>query len=72
MRLRLFFDPAAAAEPPFEQVWTIDEVGPMCKLTVAHGDLDPTGPSHRHIADGMPLIVSSLKSLVETGQGLPD
>src|SRR6478752_2957069 len=53
MRLRLFFDPAAAAEAPFEQVWSIDELGALCKVSVAHIDLDPGGPSYHHIADGM-------------------
>jgi len=71
LRLRLLFDPRAATEPPFEQTWTIDDLGAMCKVQVTHHDLPPTSATYRHIADGMPLILSSLKSLVETGQGLP-
>jgi hypothetical protein len=42
----------------------------VCKLSVSAA-VDPTSATYQQISGGMPLILSSLKSLVETGQGLP-
>jgi uncharacterized protein YndB with AHSA1/START domain len=41
----------------------------LVKLTVLHEDLDPE--MHRGIAGGWPQVLSSLKTLLETGQPLP-
>lgn len=40
------------------------------RLTVAHEDLEP-GDMLRGISQGWPVVVSSLKTLLETGQAMP-
>jgi hypothetical protein len=46
-------------------------MGEMCKVVVVHDELTPDGPTYKDVASGLPLIVSSMKSLLETGQALP-
>jgi uncharacterized protein YndB with AHSA1/START domain len=70
LSLKLLYDPRSAAEPAFEQTWHVEDIGGVCKLSVSHSGIDPASASHEQIAGGMPLIISSLKSLVETGEGL--
>ncbi len=72
LRARLLYAPELAAETPYHEVWEMTDLGNgACKLTVSHDELDLAGAHQRDIAAGMPLILSSLKSLLETGQGLP-
>jgi uncharacterized protein YndB with AHSA1/START domain len=49
----------------------IEPHGRMVKLTVVHGDLDPEGTVVRMISEGWPHLLSSLKTLLETGETLP-
>ncbi|WP_255947587.1 ArsR/SmtB family transcription factor [Streptomyces odontomachi] len=49
----------------------IEPAGEMVKLTVVHDDLEPGGTVRELIKDGWPALLSSLKSLLETGQQLP-
>ncbi|MFJ6409807.1 SRPBCC family protein [Streptomyces hydrogenans] len=44
----------------------------MVRLTVTHGGLEPDGMMRGLIGEGWPAIVSSLKSLLETGEELPE
>ncbi len=46
----------------------IDTVGEMVRLTVTHDDLTPE--MRRGISYGWPLVLSSLKSFLETGRAL--
>jgi hypothetical protein len=49
------------------------EIVPMamvCKLTVTHDDFPPSGPTLAVVREGWPEILSSLKSLLETGKPL--
>ncbi len=71
LSLQLLYDPACAAEPAFEQTWRIEEAGNgVSRLTVSQSGIDPQSATYEQIAGGMPLILSSLKSLVETGEAL--
>jgi hypothetical protein len=45
-------------------------MGEVTRLTVNHRGLAPTGPLLKVIGPGWPMILSSLKSLVETGEPL--
>ena len=45
--------------------------GKVIKLTVTHDDLDEGGKTLRDISGGWPMVIASLKSLLETGQPLP-
>src|SRR4051812_14300238 len=72
LRYRLVYSPELAAEQPFHQVYEIVDLGNgTCKLSVEHDEFDPAGAHRRDVASGMPFILSSLKSLLETGEGLP-
>jgi uncharacterized protein YndB with AHSA1/START domain/DNA-binding transcriptional ArsR family regulator len=48
----------------------IEPVGPMVMLTVTHDDFEPDSEMLRGVSSGWPAILSSLKSLLETGQEL--
>jgi hypothetical protein len=41
------------------------------KLTVTHDNLDEGGKTFRDISGGWPMVIASLKSLLETGHPLP-
>jgi uncharacterized protein YndB with AHSA1/START domain len=48
----------------------IETVADMVRLTVTHDDLDAGSEMARKIAGGWPRVLSSLKSLLETGKPL--
>ncbi|MFF4172245.1 SRPBCC family protein [Streptomyces sp. NPDC001744] len=52
--------------------FAIEPSGDTVRLTVTHGDLEPGGTVGRLVAEGWPALVSSLKSLLETGEELPE
>jgi uncharacterized protein YndB with AHSA1/START domain len=41
------------------------------RLTVIHEELEPGSPMHQGVSQGWPAILSSLKTLLETGQAMP-
>jgi uncharacterized protein YndB with AHSA1/START domain len=45
--------------------------GKVIKLTVTHDELGEDGKTLRDIAGGWPMVIASLKSLLETGHPLP-
>ena len=45
-------------------------MGQVTRLTVKHMGLEPDGPLLKIITPGWPMILSSLKSLMETGEPL--
>ena len=48
----------------------IEPLADMVRLTVTHEDLEPGSEMERRIAQGWPRVLSSLKSLLETGRPL--
>ena len=58
-------DPAHTSTVAFD----IEPHASGVKLTVTHTDLQPGSPMLAGISNGWPLVLSSLKSLLETGQG---
>jgi uncharacterized protein YndB with AHSA1/START domain len=48
----------------------IDTIGDMVRLTVTHDELEPGSDMERKISQGWPRVLSSLKSLLETGRPL--
>jgi len=48
----------------------IEPVADMVRLTVTHDDLETGSEMHRSIVAGWPRVLSSLKSLLETGRPL--
>ena len=50
--------------------FTIEPVGEMAKLTVVHDDFEPGSTAATMVRNGWPIHLSSLKTLLETGEPL--
>ncbi|MFE0648693.1 SRPBCC family protein [Streptomyces sp. NPDC059534] len=61
-----------AAERRSKVTFVIEPSGDIVKLTVTHGDLEPDGTIRELIGEGWPALIASLKSLLETGEELPE
>jgi uncharacterized protein YndB with AHSA1/START domain len=59
---------APAAEPPSKVTFLIEAFMGDVRLTVTHEDLTPGSAAERAVSQGWPAILSSLKSLLETGK----
>ena len=59
-------DPAATSRVSFE----VAEYEGMVRLTVTHDELQAGSGMDKGIRQGWPIVLSSLKSLLETGQGM--
>jgi uncharacterized protein YndB with AHSA1/START domain len=74
---RSLYDPAMAAEPTSRVTWTIEPMndpdaarpGDYCRLTVTHDQLE-NSPLTAESIKGWSFILSGLKSVVESGEGL--
>jgi hypothetical protein len=49
----------------------MEAYGNAVRLTVAHLELEPDSPMLHGISRGWPLVLSSLKTMLETGKPLP-
>jgi len=58
----------AASPAHGADTWTIEPIGDACGLTVTHDQLRDDAHSER--SGGGPMILSGLKTLLETGQSL--
>ncbi|WKE66981.1 SRPBCC family protein [Gallaecimonas kandeliae] len=65
-------DPAKAADPDsYSRVsFDIEAYEEMVRLTVTHDELEAGSGMAMGIQRGWPIVLSSLKSLLETGQGI--
>jgi uncharacterized protein YndB with AHSA1/START domain len=48
----------------------LESVADMVRLRITHEDLEPGSTMERNISQGWPRVLSSLKSLLETGRAL--
>ncbi|MCI2421055.1 SRPBCC domain-containing protein [Saccharopolyspora sp. K220] len=60
-----------ADEPRSKVTFEIEPVGDMVKLTVVHDGFEPDSTVLTMISEGWPELLSSLKTLLETGETLP-
>lgn len=60
-------NPAKVSRVTFQ----IEEAFGAVRLTVMHDDLEPGGDMLRAISAGWPAVLSSLKTLLETGASMP-
>jgi uncharacterized protein YndB with AHSA1/START domain len=60
-----------AAEKLSRVSFDIEPVGEAVKLTVVHSGFEPGSALREMIGEGWPSLLSSLKTLLETGQALP-
>jgi uncharacterized protein YndB with AHSA1/START domain len=66
---RFLYDPELAAEEPSRVTWEIEpQEGGYCKFTAVHEGLGEK--SAAQVSGGWPLIISGLKTLLETGKPL--
>ncbi len=63
-------DEAFRNEKPSRVNFDLETVGPEVKLTVTHDRFEPASKVYPAISSGWPMVLASLKSLLETGQGL--
>jgi uncharacterized protein YndB with AHSA1/START domain/DNA-binding transcriptional ArsR family regulator len=63
---------AMAGERRSKVTFEIEPVGEMVKLTVVHGGFEPGSTVREMVGEGWPALLSSLKTLLETGEALPD
>jgi len=61
-----------AAEPRSKVTFEIEPLGEQVKLTVIHDDLEPGSMLRSLISQGWPRVLANLKTLLETGDTLPD
>ena len=67
-----FLEFRLAAEPRSKVTFEIESLGEQVKLTVIHDDLEPGGMTGSLISQGWPRVLANLKTLLETGDTLPD
>jgi DNA-binding transcriptional ArsR family regulator/uncharacterized protein YndB with AHSA1/START domain len=60
-----------AGERRSKVTFQIEEQGSMVRLTVVHDDFEPGSQVLESISGGWPVVLSSLKTLLETGEVLP-
>ena len=73
-RLAYSWDPCsqdAKRERISRVTFDLEPRGSIVKLTVTHDNLDEGGRTLRDISQGWPMVIASLKSLMETGRALP-
>jgi uncharacterized protein YndB with AHSA1/START domain/DNA-binding transcriptional ArsR family regulator len=59
-------------EPRSKVTFEIEPLGEQVKLTVIHDDLEPGGMTGLLVSQGWPRVMANLKTLLETGDTLPD
>ncbi len=64
------WEQAVADDPPSRATWQIEPAGEITKLTVTHDGFAADTATFQQIGQGVPTIISSLKSLLETGAAL--
>ena len=66
------YDPELAVEPKSRITWDIEPQGDgsYCKVTVTHDQLEGSPKTADRVSGGWLLIVSGLKTVVETGHAL--
>ncbi len=61
-----------ASEPRSKVTFDLEPFGELVKLTVVHDGFEPGSVMLSMVSTGWPRILSSLKTLLETGEALPD
>jgi uncharacterized protein YndB with AHSA1/START domain len=59
------------SEKPSQVTFELQPMGSLVKLTLTHEDFEPGSATFETTRHGWPAIMSSLKSLLETGNPLP-
>jgi len=62
---------ALARERRSRATFDLEPAGDLVKLTVVHDNFDPGSTAATMVSHGWPVVLSSLKTLLETGEPLP-
>jgi uncharacterized protein YndB with AHSA1/START domain len=71
----VLYDVEMADEPPGRVEWTLtpaNEEGSVTRVTMRHGDLAMSPKTWENVRVGWVKIIDSMKTLLETGEPLPD
>jgi uncharacterized protein YndB with AHSA1/START domain len=67
------WDEGVKADAPSRVTWEIEETDPgICKVTLVHDGLVAGSSTLEQVSGGWPLILSGMKTLLETGKGLSE
>ena len=61
---------AGKNDRPSRVTYEIEQVGDACKLTLVHDDFDAETETYKDVREGWNLILSGLKTYLETGKPL--
>jgi hypothetical protein len=64
------FDPDMKKELPSQVTYLIEPHGDIVKFTVVHEGFAPDSKTLPSVSSGWPMVLASLKSILETGQPL--
>ncbi len=64
------YDESLAAEGPSRVTWELEETEGVTKLTTIHDDFPVNSKVYDNVAGGWPLVLSGLRTFVETGSPL--
>lgn len=64
------WQPNFSSDPPSRVTWEITPMEGICKLTLTHDGFEGETATYQSVAAGWSLILSGLKTLVETGKPL--
>ena len=64
------FHEVFSREKPSRVTFEIEPMGPEVKLTITHDEFEPGSKVYEAVGKGWPMILASLKSLLETGRAL--
>ncbi len=67
----VLYDEDAQREAPSKVIFTLEPFAEQTRLSITHTAFPAETVVYGRIRDGWPWIISSLKSLLETGQALP-
>lgn len=63
-------NPETKDEAPSRVVFELESLGEATRLTVTHGGFEDGSKTFPMITEGWPVVLSSLKTLLETGRGI--
>ena len=61
------WDPLLETEGPVHEVWTVEAADGQTKVSVEVWDVDPESQTYAQFFEGLPFIVSGLKTMLEKG-----
>ena len=64
------WDDETRADPPSRVTWELEPMGEATKLTVTHDGFHAQTATYGQVVGGVPVILSGLKTLLETGSPL--